>query len=85
MSSSSSTSAPSRVIKAREARIRALQEEALALQLGRENPLIEAMKDTLTASGQDCFKDAFAWEALERRLELYIQKRGGTLPSPYRN
>lgn len=75
--SRSSTRHPPQVSRAQELRIRRLLEKALAIQMCRENPLIQAIEDTMSANGPDCFGEGAGYEAIERRLELYIRLRGG--------
>ena len=71
------------VSKAHQIRIRALQEQAFALEEGRENPLIKAISATVAANGKGIFEEGVGgYEAVERKLEVYIQVRRGKIPPP---
>jgi len=70
-----------------EIRIHQLQQLALALSLQsmkeREDPLITAINETVKASGVGSAEKLgrLEYEAVERRLEEVIQRRGGRVPS----
>ncbi len=68
-----------------EIRIHQLQQLALSLESmnERENPLITAIDETVKASGVGSAEKLgrLEYEAVERRLEEVIQRRGGRVPS----
>lgn len=79
----SSTRTAGQLSRVQEERIHGLQQLAFSLHQCGESPLIRAVTDTVGTDGLQAADGLtmVQYGAVERRLELLVQMRGGKLPS----